>query len=377
MTLLQQFFAELLEKSGAVLDVIEPEGLEVLAPPHVQQMLQLPELARLGFGAELPAAAQRVGLDSELMGRAGELLGQQGRHLRRIYRPENPPPNNPERMLLHTLELHNATYRLREVAPAWTCYVILRFRYTAVSDDKRDGVLDFGVNRGTGATVDDMLPELLLATQSLATLPALTVKLQFPPWTQQHVQTMLERALPPRVHLKLEDFFKGMRRRQERDLQRLYEYHQELRHETVLRLAALATREELNEKQQSEQVRERQRLEAIAREYQAKVSDVRQKYAMKVELEWVQTLEIVMPVQRFTLLLKRRKGERSISLDWNPLTRQLEQAPCEYSFTWERTRDICDEALHLVTPSALRPCPDCGKTYCRACHPAKCPKCGR
>ena len=359
------------------MDVIEPEGLEVLAPPPVQQVLHLPEWVRLGFGAELPPAAQRVGLDSELMGRAGELLGQQGRYARRSYRPENPPPNNPERVLLHTLDLRNATYRLLEVAPAWTCYVILRFRYTAVSDDKRDGLLDFGINRSTGATLDDMLPELLRATQTLDSLPTPPVKVQYIPWTAQQVRAILERALPPRVDLKLHDFFNGMRRRQERDLQRLYEFHHDLRQESVTRLATLAARGELNDKQQAEQVRERQRLQAIAREYQVKVTDVRQKYAMKVELEWVQTLEIVMPVQRFTLLLKRRKGERHFSLDWNPLTRQLEQAPCEYSYTWERPRDVCDEALHLVSPPVLAPCPACGKAYCRACHPAKCPKCGK
>ena len=119
------------------------------------------------------------------------------------------------------------------------------------------------------------------------------------------------------------------------------------------------------------------RLEAITREYQAKVNDLRQKYAMKVELEWIQTLELVLPVQRFEVLIKRRKGERRFTLDWNPLTRKLEQAPCEYSYTWERPREVCDEALHLVSPAAHGPCPDCGKAYCRACQPVKCPRCGR
>ena len=39
---------------------------------------------------------------------------------------------------------------------------------------------------------------------------------------------------------------------------------------------------------------------------------------MKVELVWVQTLELLMPVQRFSILIKRRKGERLMTLDWNP-----------------------------------------------------------
>jgi hypothetical protein len=39
-------------------------------------------------------------------------------------------------------------------------------------------------------------------------------------------------------------------------------------------------------------------------------------------------------------------------------------------------RLVCDEALHLVSPAGLAPCPACGRAYCRVCHPAACPKCG-
>lgn len=73
----------------------------------------------------------------------------------------------------------------------------------------------------------------------------------------------------------------------------------------------------------------------------------------------------------------RRKRERLITLDYNPIARQLDPAPCEYTHTPDRPRDVCDDALHLVTPAALGPCPTCGKAYCRACHPARCPKCGQ
>jgi hypothetical protein len=168
-----------------------------------------------------------------------------------------------------------------------------------------------------------------------------------------------------------------MTRRQGRDLERVFAYHHDLRMEAAARLSALVSRGELDGKHQAEQTRERQRLEAISREYQAKVNDVRRRYSMKIELSWLQTLELVMPVQRFSVLIRRRKSERIIALDWNPITRQLDQAPCEYSYTWERPREVCDEALHLVSPAAHGPCPACGKTYCRACSPMKCPKCGR
>jgi hypothetical protein len=386
MNQLQQFFATLLEASGAAVEVIDPEGLEVLAPLAVQRALDLPEWARLGFGAELPDNAHRVTLESQMMERVSALLGEHGRHARRILAPGNPPLANPERILEQNLHLLNATYRLEGVAPAWTCYQILSFGYTAISDEKRDGILEFGFNRANGATLDGMLPELLTSAEALASHPASPFDfaqdrpmpaLPPLPWERQQFSAILERALPLRLRHHLQPFFKGMSRRQERDLQRLFAYHQDLRREAAMRLAALSVRGELTEKQQAEQARERQRLDAIAREYQAKVTDVHQKYAMRVELAWLQTLELAMPTQRFTVRIKRRKGERLFMLDWNPLVRKLEQLPCEYSYTWERPREVCDDALHLVSPAAHGPCPACGKAFCRACHPARCPRCGR
>ncbi len=74
----------------------------------------------------------------------------------------------------------------------------------------------------------------------------------------------------------------------------------------------------------------------------------------------IQTLELIMLVQRFGVLIRRRKGERLFPLDWNPLARKLEQAPCEYSYTWEHPREVCDDALHLIKPAAHGPCAHCG-----------------
>lgn len=377
MNRLQQFVAELLEQEGAAVEPIEPEGLEVLLPPALQQALDAPEMARLGFGPDLPPRARRIGLESDWMERLAGLLDDRGRRLERTLAPDNPPPGDPPRLLQHTLELVNATYRLQSVQPAWTRYAVLSFRYTAVSDEKRDGLIQLGFNLSTGATLDGMLEKCLAAAGETgdAAVPA---GIQLPePWDQTKLESILRRTLPLRVRQRLEPFLRGMYRRQERDLERLHHYHDDLRREALERLSALPKTGALSDKQQADQQRERLRLEAIGREYQAKVADLRQKYAMNVTVEWVQTLELVVPVQRFEILLRRRKGERLFYLDWNPLAHRLEQAPCEYSFTWERPREVCDDRLHLVSPEAHGPCPQCGKAYCRACHPQRCPKCGQ
>jgi hypothetical protein len=371
---LQRFVAELLEEHGAVVEPVEPEGLDVLAPPAVQQILDVPEVARFGFAAELPPDARRVGLEPDWLERLERLLGEHGRYARLVAAPEMPPLNAPERIVEHTVQLPNATWRLIGVRPAWTRYLLLTFRCTALSDEKRDSTLRLGFNLANGSMLDGMLDRLWQRLDDYLTEPPAEAP-TVPPgtvlpvdWGPAVLAGRLERMLPPRVQTRIEPFVRGMRRRFERDKGRLYVYHGGLRQEAVKRLSALPAEGALTPRQEAEKQREEQRLAAIA--------DLRNHYALAVTVEWVQSLDLIMPVQRFEIQIRRRKGERVIALDWNPLTRQLDQAPDEFTDSTADTRVVCDEALHLVSPAGLAPCFACGREYCRSCHPAACPKCG-
>src|ERR1700679_2540110 len=81
---MQSFAAALLRHEGALVETIEPEGLEVLAPPLVQEALGIGELSRLGFGVALPPAAQRVGIEGDWLARFARLLGSRGRWARHV-----------------------------------------------------------------------------------------------------------------------------------------------------------------------------------------------------------------------------------------------------------------------------------------------------
>jgi hypothetical protein len=125
---MQHFVADLLRHEDALVEPIEPEGLEVLAPPDVQKALGMGELSRLGFGTTMPSGAQRVGMEGDWLDRFARLLGFRGRWSRRVLTAETKAPNDPERVLGHELVLDNATYRLQSVTPAWTRYLLLDFR---------------------------------------------------------------------------------------------------------------------------------------------------------------------------------------------------------------------------------------------------------
>jgi hypothetical protein len=176
-------------------------------------------------------------------------------------------------------------------------------------------------------------------------------------------------ALPWRVEAALAPFIAGLRRRMARDLDRLHAYHNDLHREASRRAAQPAAGDAARQ-------REALRIAAIAQEYRAKLDDLAHKYALRVTVDWVQTLDLVMPVHRLTVQVRRRKAERMMALDWNPLARRLEAPPCEATWSTERPRLVCDDALHLVAPVGLAPCAGCARAYCRACHRQRCPKCG-
>ncbi len=373
MGVVSDLFAEILEREGAVVERLAPDTLDVVSPPHVQEHLHVPELVRLGFGSEVPEGALRVVLDPDWVSRLEGLLSRRGRWASVVLDPPNLPPAAPERVVEHNVVLANATVRIEEIATAWTRYLVLLLRFAATSDEKHEGLLYMAFNLATGSAVDGSVETLLHAAAAApgGTAPRPPDGVRVPDfWPDDRVAAVLARALPQRIEGRLAPFLAGMRRRQQRDLARLTGYYDDLRRECVAprrrgRAAGAS----------ADAGTVAAKLEGIAHDYAAKVDDLRQRYAVNVEAEWIQALELIMPVQRFTLLLRRRKGERRLALDYNPLVKRLETPPCEHCFTLERPRLACDGALHLSCPEGLAPCPGCGKPWCRVCRPGACPRC--
>ena len=378
MTALRDFVAELMELEGAAVETLEPEGLAVIAPPEVRSAFGWPELARLGFGVELPVGAQRIGIEGEWLERFGALLVGHGRYAERQIACDEPPMlGDPERLLRHILDLPNAVWRFQKQRSTWSRCLLIGFRTTAVSDEKRENILWMGFNTGTGAALGDVQHRLraFLGGDQTWQMPELAVReAAGPGWDAATLEARVRPALDAGVRAELGPFLHSMRRRLARDHTRLHGYHDDLRRESLKRLRALEGVE--GPKADADRQREDHRIAAIEREYRAKLGDLRHNYALRVTVDWIQTLELFVPVQRLEVLIRRRKGERAIYLDWHPLVRMAEAPPCDWGLGLKSTRMICDERLHLTEPAGQDPCPGCAKPFCRACHRAACPRCG-
>jgi hypothetical protein len=376
---LRNFVSEVLEMQGSAVEAVEPDGLEVLAPEPLRAVMGWPELVRLGFGAELPAGATAVGFEGDWLDRFGALLGDRGRWAERQFVLPGPPPriHDPARLLDHAIEFPNAVWRLQEVSAAWTRCLLLAFRYTAVSDEKREGLVWLAFNQGTGAVIDAFAPRLrsLLAADAEWQVPDPEVRRAAgPAWDASVLDGRVKPLIEHSVRNEVEPFLRTMRRRLDRDRNRIHQYHSDLHLLAQKKLAALAG--SAGEKAENDRKREMLRVAAIEREYAAKLGDLRHNYALRVSVEWVQGLELFVPVQRFQVLVKRRKGERLMRLDWHPAVRLMEPPPSDWGLGIGRSRLVCDDQLHITDPAGQSPCPSCGRAWCRACHPTACPRCG-
>jgi hypothetical protein len=380
MSELRNFVADLLEYRGAAVEALEADGLEVLAPAPLRKAMGWPELARLGFGTGRTHGAVPIGLEGDWLDRFGALLANEGRWSEREVRPAVavPAPSDPERVLERALDLPNAVWRFQGMTATWTRCLMLAFRYTAVSDEKREGLIWLGFNLGTGAVVNDMLARLRPA---LAQMPDWQAPAQSSRgaagsgWSASALAAWVRPLLDHQLRDGMEPFLRAMRRRLERDRNRVHAYHNDLRDSSLKRLAALARAE--GDRAEADRRRETLRVAAIEREYRAKLDDLRHNYALRVTVEWVQALDLYVPVQRLEVLIRRRKGERMVRLDWHPLVKTAEPPLCEAGLGLDRVRLVCDDKLHLTEPAGQAPCRSCGKPFCRACSPAACPRCGQ
>ena len=222
MSELRNFVADLLERKGAAVDkAVDPDGLEVLAPAPVQKATGWPELTRLSFGRERSHGAIPIGLEGDWLDRFGALLEDEGRWSERAVSPAGalPAPSDPGRLLDRALDLPNAVWRFQGMTATWTRCLMLAFRYTAVSDEKREGLIWLGLNLGTGAVVNDILVRLRPALAQVLDWQAPDQATRLAAgsgWSAATLEARLRPLLDRQVRDCIEPFLRAMRRRLER-----------------------------------------------------------------------------------------------------------------------------------------------------------------
>lgn len=383
------FFIDLLEHSGSAIEKMDDGVLDALLTPEASKILEIPEYSRLCFSYD---AAQGKNIyasyDSELFKTSVRLLEGRGGYALGLY--EAPGQNVSK--LVHVVEgrlsFHNAVFRLEKTEIRKIPYLLAVFRYTALSDEKHEGIVSVLLNTEnlSATTVSEGVSDIMEKLKEVDEMNAAdSPRVAIPEIDPERIFKAAHCAAMGMVKARLSDFVKSLDRRLNRDIRRVFEYYETMKGETVKAIKKNAVKDggDIDKQIQDKTVKGEgidrllSKLDAIDAERKWKVQDLVSKYSLSIKVEPVSAVSIVADVPVFKIKIKRRLASRDFPVTYNPIVRHLDPLPCESCFSPDHGYHVCDDKLHIVCGNCFRPCARCGKEYCRACHKDRCPRCGK
>ncbi|MBI4522716.1 MAG: hypothetical protein HY695_02760 [Deltaproteobacteria bacterium] len=359
---LPDFTRHLLAESGGVVEP-SPDGLEVLLPAEVARLLEIPEHANLSFSGN-SGEGLSVSYNSEILKKMARLIGDRGKFSTVGFTPPLVRIEKLEEHLDKKVVFHNAVFRVERKEEKLLSYLLGYCKYLALSDDRQEGILSCLINE-LNLSVQKTTPDILdLVTRCFAEPPGEAER-----ESDERVLKTLWRAQTEIVKEMLREFLQSLERRMNRDIQRVHDYYQTLIHEHRQSLQKKVSAAEEKEKTLG-------RIEAIERELEGKIQDLIGKFSVDLRIEPISFIRVEVTSPVFWLLVRRRKEARRFPLTYNPLLKSLDPLPCEACFYPRKGHYVCDDRLHILCRQCFGPCLGCGKTYCCACHPKSCPRCG-
>lgn len=359
---LQRFVDAVLTLHGCV---TQPHG-----DGRVDVILGAPVAARLGVAEESrfwlravdpadssPAAASpAMATDGVLAGYGTGVLGaicSMAAELGRVYRVElAPPPPKPERVEREAdsvLMFQNGIARLEAIETCILHYLIVDFRYSALSEDRHEGLLAVALNLeggGSSPTLPARLPAYLTEHPEARR-----------PWqgVQEHanVQPALVRAHLQALHMarvETHAFRTRLGRRLHRDRRRVDTYYETLRQEVARRRS--------REPEDADRLQEK--LAAIEAERRHKYRDLDRRYTVRLRLEPLAVLLLRTTGLALRIRLQRSKKALAARLGWNGVARVLDQWTCDSCGAETKVPGLC-ESLHRLCSACSSRCRACGR----------------
>ncbi len=367
---LPEVISNILTLYGGIVSPADGGELDYLAPKELSEKLYIPEYGKIGFTHDSSSLEIIHGYyDSELFRSIEKFFSAKGKMSVAIAAPFNPNEEKLLKIAPSAISFFNATFRIQSVKQGKIPYVLVFFKYQALSDDKKEGLCSILVNTLTASTMpvnEDMSYHIMNNVENFKA-DAACIKTA----AAGIIQSAYSAGCAV-VKEKLKDFTKSLERRLNRDIKRVYEYYGTLKKEAEKYM-------EKNEgKIDNDEIKKaRDKLTAIETEQKWKIQDLVSKYVLKISLEPLLMIHIETQSTVLGIDIKRRDAVRAFPLTYNSFLKRLDPLPCEACFYPQGAYYVCDEHLHLVCARCFKVCAYCGKKYCAACFKGGCPKCGK
>ncbi len=251
-------------------------------------------------------------------------------------------------LIKEQFEFHKCRHKITGTGETMARYIILICKYTAQSDELKQGLVDFSFNLDTGAFVPGM-HELMdsmdkeYRTESAAGYSENEI---------DKIYDMVNIYGHDVIAVKLDDFIRRMNRRFKRDIRSLDEYYNALgkeMEESLLRTGispgAVKDRKE--------------KIAMLPRELAAKKEDLLNKYSIKIDFTPVAAMAIATPCIKIFSSLISGQERYDIAMSYNPVTKKADPVVCQSCKISTYSFGICSN-MHIN-------CPDCLAMGCDAC----------
>ena len=350
---LADFACRLLKVRGAILETSE-DSTEVLLPTELAGVLETSELITLVSDKEkktenLKKDQYKIQFQSQLLEKLIFLAGSQAPVLRMKLKFDYIKTGGFERLIQEQFNWIKTKIRISGTGEMMSRYLILTCRYKAQSDELKEGLLDFCFNLDTGAMVQNMPEHLYYIQKEYNTgKKSICSKSEI-----EQIQKHIKKYGPSMLKNELSDFTDSMNRRFKRDSISLEEYYNGLAEE--MKAGLESTR--LSEKSIQER---KEKLALIPEELKAKKEDLLNKYSIKISFEPVAAIAILSPCIKILTEVLSGRQKASISIIYNPVSKQPDPLVCKSCGDSSYTVGVCDN-MHVI-------CPECLQNGCKFCE---------
>jgi len=252
-----------------------------------------------------------------------------------------------DRLIKEQFHFYDISGHVQSIANIKTDYLVLACRYTAQSDEQKEGVIHLAFNCETGALIPRMADSLSLMNKIFKT----EAKGVWDETRRTHVLKQIQAGSKEIIMEEIGPFRESMARRFKRDAANLDEYYLALEKE----MRSAVERQGLS----GELIKDRQqKIELLPQELQMKKDDLLKKYSIKVKIVPCAALFVRTPAVKILYDMAGAGRHKTIPFIYNPVIKSIDPLVCQGCGTSMVDIYSC-RGLHFLCSECRKSCPVC------------------
>lgn len=326
--------------------VVEDQGLtrDILLPEAAAQTLGVDDFFRVGpeeIVEQGRLKVHAVQLNTPFLDRMLTLAGESAPFARAELKFDYIKTQGFDRLIADRFQFHKSKVRVMKTGQARTRYLILTCRYTAQSDEIKQGLVEICVNLDTGVVIPDMARGLAHVQKEFSVKKARGLNEK----EIESIRTVVSRYGQNLVEDRLASFVDSMNRRFQRDTASLDAYYQALETEMRQNLSRSGLSPDL--------VREREeKIAMIPAELAAKKKDLLNKYGIRIDFKPAAALYLTSACVTVFARLISGRSHTDFTLTYNPVTKDMDPVACQSCGAGTYGLGLCP-SLHINCPGCL------------------------